>query len=41
MVTAFENWWEKYRVTLPTIEHERSVATASLAGFLKELGYDR
>ncbi|TDQ67262.1 type I restriction enzyme M protein [Maritalea mobilis] len=39
IVVAFENWWDKYRVTLTEIEGERSVATEKLAGFLKGLGY--
>jgi type I restriction enzyme M protein len=39
IVAAFENWWDKYRVTLTSIEHERDVAAAKLRGFLGELGY--
>lgn len=39
IVAAFENWWDKYRVTLTQIEGARSEATEKLAGFLKGLGY--
>lgn len=39
IVAAFENWWDKYRVTLTKIEGARSEATEKLAGFLKGLGY--
>ncbi|MCG4256744.1 type I restriction-modification system subunit M [Acetobacter senegalensis] len=39
IVAAFENWWDKYRVTLAEIERVRSEATEKLAGFLKGLGY--
>ncbi|HDZ51573.1 MAG TPA: SAM-dependent DNA methyltransferase [Sulfitobacter litoralis] len=39
IVIAFENWWDKYRVTLTEIEGERAQATDKLAGFLKGLGY--
>ena len=39
IVAAFENWWDKYRVTLTEIEGARAQATDKLAGFLKGLGY--
>lgn len=39
IVAAFENWWDKYRVTLTEIEGARADATGKLAGFLKGLGY--
>lgn len=39
IVGAFENWWDKYRVTLTEIEDERTQATQKLSGFLKGLGY--
>lgn len=39
IVAAFENWWDKYRVTLNEIEGARAQATDKLAGFLKGLGY--
>lgn len=39
IVAAFENWWDKYLVTLTEIEGARAQATEKLAGFLKELGY--
>ena len=39
IVAAFENWWDKYRVTLNEIEHRRDAAAQALQGFLKGLGY--
>jgi type I restriction enzyme M protein len=39
VVSAVENWWDKYQVTLRDIEGERDAAKAKLEGFLKELGY--
>ncbi|HAO32802.1 MAG TPA: restriction endonuclease subunit M, partial [Candidatus Competibacteraceae bacterium] len=39
IVAAFENWWDKYRVTLTEIEGERDAAAKALQGFLKGLGY--
>lgn len=39
IVAAFENWWDKYRVTLTEIENKRDTATRALQGFLKGLGY--
>jgi type I restriction enzyme M protein len=39
VVTALENWWDKYRVTLTDIERNRDAAAAALRGFVRELGY--
>jgi type I restriction enzyme M protein len=39
IVAAFENWWDKYRVTLTEIEGKRDAAAQALEGFLKGLGY--
>ena len=39
VVAAFENWWDKYRVTLTEIEGARDAAVVALQGFLKGLGY--
>jgi type I restriction enzyme M protein len=39
VVAAFENWWDKYRVTLTEIERGRDAAAKDLQGFLKGLGY--
>jgi len=39
LVAAFENWWDKYRVTLVEIERERDRAAGELRGFLEALGY--
>jgi type I restriction enzyme M protein len=39
IVAAFENWWNKYRVTLTEIEGRRDAAAKALWGFLEGLGY--
>ena len=39
IIEAFENWWNKYRVTLTEIESQRDAAATALLGFLKGLGY--
>lgn len=39
IVAAFENWWDKYRVTLTEIETKRDDAAKALKRFLKGLGY--
>ena len=39
IVAAFENWWDKYRVTLTEIEDRRDAAARALQGFLRGLGY--
>jgi type I restriction enzyme M protein len=39
IVAAFETWWDKYRVTLTSIEEERDAVAEKLRGFLAELGY--
>ena len=39
IVAAFENWWDKYRVTLTEIEGKRDEAAKALHGFLKGLRY--
>lgn len=39
IVAAFENWWDKYRVTLTEIEGKRDEAAKALQGFLKGLKY--
>ena len=39
IVAAFENWWDKYRVTLTQIEGKRDEAAKALQGFLKGLRY--
>ncbi|MCF5201430.1 type I restriction-modification system subunit M [Pseudomonas syringae] len=39
IVTSYEGWWDKYRVTLTEIEQKRDAAALALQGFLKELGY--
>lgn len=40
LVSSIETWWKKYKVTLAVLERERALAAQSLAGFLKELGYE-
>jgi len=39
IVATFENWWDKYRVTLNEIEQKRDAAAIALHGFLKALKY--
>ncbi|ORC47820.1 restriction endonuclease subunit M [Burkholderia sp. A27] len=39
VVTVFENWWDKYKVTLTAIENKREGAAKALDRFLKDLGY--
>jgi type I restriction enzyme M protein len=39
VVSAFEAWWDKYRITLGTLEHDRDGAAEKLRGFLAGLGY--
>ena len=39
IVAAFENWWDKYKVTLTDIESQRDAAAARLQAYLKGLGY--
>ncbi|MBQ4681058.1 type I restriction-modification system subunit M [Aeromonas dhakensis] len=39
IVAAFENWWDKYRVTLTEVEGKRDAAAKALQGFLKGLRY--
>jgi type I restriction enzyme M protein len=39
IVAVFENWWDKYRVTLTAIEEKRDATAQALHGFLKELRY--
>jgi type I restriction enzyme M protein len=39
VVSAFETWWDKYRVTLTSIEQDRDAAVVTLRGFLGTLGY--
>ena len=39
IVSAFENWWDKYKVTLTEIESDRDQAAKQLQAFLKGLKY--
>ena len=39
IVTSFEVWWDKYRITLGELEASRDAARTKLEGFLVELGY--
>ena len=39
IITALENWFNKYAVPLDMIEAERQTAAAKLVAFLQELGY--
>ena len=38
-VSLFENWWEKYRVSMREIEGQRDEAKERLDTYLQELGY--
>lgn len=40
IIDALEMWWDKYEVTLADLESERDAASAKLADFLEELGYE-
>ncbi|MCA9605138.1 MAG: SAM-dependent DNA methyltransferase [Myxococcales bacterium] len=39
LVASVEGWWDKYRTTLTSIEHERDAAASKLREFLGGLGY--
>ncbi|WP_239452545.1 hypothetical protein [Halomonas sp. S2151] len=39
VISAFETWWDKYRVTLADIEAERDTAAKELKQYLEGLGY--
>jgi hypothetical protein len=39
IVATFENWWDKYKVTLTEIERDRDAAASQLQQFLKGLKY--
>ena len=39
IIAAFENWWDKYRVTLSQIEGKRDAAAKGLREFLEGLRY--
>jgi type I restriction enzyme M protein len=41
VVSVFETWWDKYRVTLARIEQDRGLAAEKLRAFLLGLGYAR
>ena len=39
VVALFENWWDKYRVTLRDIEAERAETERELNRYMEVLGY--
>ncbi len=39
VVAEFENWWDRYRVTLTDIEAERDIVSSRLRSFIRALGY--
>jgi type I restriction enzyme M protein len=39
IISSFERWWDKYKVTLKEIERSQSDATGQLNAFLEGLGY--
>ena len=40
MFAAFENWWDKYAVSLNQIETEGQAEAEKLTEFMRGLGYD-
>lgn len=40
VIGAFETWWDKYQTPLSVFEADRDAAASTLAGFLRELGYE-
>jgi type I restriction enzyme M protein len=40
LIAALENWWDKYAFSLHQLETARVAASATLAAFLKDLGYE-
>ncbi len=40
VTAAFETWWDKYQTPLAVLEAKRDAIAATLAGMLKELGYE-
>lgn len=39
VVSAFETWWDKYRITIGSIEHDRDQAGEKLQSYFVGLGY--
>jgi type I restriction enzyme M protein len=39
VIAAFENWWEKYRVTMDDIEKEKERSARQLSNILRNIGY--
>jgi type I restriction enzyme M protein len=39
VITAFENWWDKYQDTYTAIAERKQAANDKLMGFMQELGY--
>jgi type I restriction enzyme M protein len=39
VITAVENWWDKYRVSLQHIAEDQRTTMKQLRGFVEELGY--
>jgi type I restriction enzyme M protein len=40
VIVALQSWWDKYAVAFNEIEAERTTATAKLAKFFRDLGYE-
>ena len=40
VITQFERWWDKYRVSLHEIDAQLKVSEEVMWGYLKELGYE-
>ena len=39
IIKSVENLWDKYEVSLETIEEQRDTATSEIKSYLSELGY--
>ena len=40
VITQFERWWDKYRVSLHEIDAQVKESEEVMWGYLKELGYE-
>ena len=40
VITQFERWWDKYRVSLHEIDSQVKDSEEVMRGYLKELGYE-
>jgi len=40
VITQLERWWDKYRVSLNTLDMQVTEAEKVMRGYLRELGYE-